>query len=91
MPLEVADTVRAELRSYDLIMRYGGDEFVCAVSGLTMTAAAQRFAEVNAALAAAPGTVVTVGLAEMQPEDSLEELVARADTALYQHRQQHRR
>lgn len=89
--LEVADTFRAELRSYDLIIRYGGDEFVCAISGLSKTLAAQRFAQVNAALADAPehGSV-TVGLAEMQPDDSLGDLVARADAALYQQRREER-
>jgi len=88
--LEVADTFRAELRTYDLIIRYGGDEFVCAVSGLSISVAAQRFAQVNSVLAAAPERgSVTVGLAEMQPEDSLEDLIARA--ALYQQRQQERR
>jgi GGDEF domain-containing protein len=81
MLLEVADTLKAKLRSYDLIMRYGGDEFVCAISGLDML--------VEAALAQAPehGSV-TVGLAELQADASPEDLVARADAALYRARQQ---
>ncbi len=88
MLLEVAHTLAAELRSYDLIIRYGGDEFVCAISGLNMADAARRMAFVNLALAAAPehGSV-TVGLAELRPYDSPQDLVARADTALYRERQ----
>jgi diguanylate cyclase (GGDEF)-like protein len=91
MLLEVANTLAAKLRSYDLIIRYGGDEFVCAVSGLSMADARKRLAEVNAALAAVPDHgSVTVGLAELQPDDSPEDLVARADAALYRERQQRR-
>jgi len=91
MLLEVATTLRAELRSYDLIFRYGGDEFVCALSGPTMAEARHRLSQVNTVLAAAPehGSV-TVGLAELQPDDLVEELVARADAALYRERQQQR-
>jgi diguanylate cyclase (GGDEF)-like protein len=88
MLLKVADTVRAKLRSHDLIIRYGGDEFVCACSGLNMVDAASRLALVNAALAEVAGRgSVTVGLAELQPNDSPEDLVARADAALYRERQ----
>jgi len=89
---EVASTLRAELRSYDLIFRYGGDEFVCALSGPSMDDARKRFAQVNVALAlsSVQGSV-TVGLAALQPDDSAEGLVARADAALYRERQQQRR
>lgn len=84
---DVASTLRAQLRSYDLIVRYGGDEFVCAISGLNRADATKRLALVNAALAVAvePGSV-TVGLAELQPGDSTADLVARADAALYRKR-----
>jgi len=89
--LAVASTLRAELRPYDLIFRYGGDEFVCALSGPSRDEARERFAHLNIALArSAEHGSVTVGLAELQPDDSAEELVARADAALYQERQQQR-
>ena len=87
--LEVATTFRAKLRSHDLIIRYGGDEFICAVAGLSLTDATTRFARVNAALADAPeGGSVTVGVAELRSGDSLADLVARADAALYRARGQ---
>jgi len=91
MLLEVANTLRAKLRSHDLIIRYGGDEFVCAIAGLSIDDAAARFVLVNAALAAGPehGSV-TVGLASLRPDDSPEDLVVRADAALYLRRQQTR-
>ena len=88
MLLSVADTFRANLRSYDLIIRYGGDEFVCAMSGLSIADASERLALVNALLAEAPehGSV-TVGLAELRPDDSAEDLVGRADAELYRQRE----
>ena len=88
MLVAVANTLGAALRSYDLIIRYGGDEFVCTMSGLNMVIARKRFALINTALAkAAEQGSVTVGLAELQPNDSAKDLVARADAALYRERQ----
>jgi diguanylate cyclase (GGDEF)-like protein len=91
MLLEVAQTLRDKLRSYDLIIRYGGDEFICAISGLNLAEATERLALVNTVLAHRPehGSV-TLGLAELGPEDSLESLVARADAELYRVRQTQR-
>jgi diguanylate cyclase (GGDEF)-like protein len=88
---EVVTTLRGVLRSYDVISRYGGDEFICAISGLNLVDAADRLFLVHDALRRAPehGSV-TVGLAELRPEESAEELVARADAALYAQREQHR-
>jgi diguanylate cyclase (GGDEF)-like protein len=92
MLVAVANTLGAALRSYDLIIRYGGDEFVCTMSGLNMGIAKTRFALINTALAKAPEQgSVTVGLAELQPNDSAKDLVARADAALYRKRQVQRR
>ena len=86
--LEVAKTLSATLRSYDLIIRYGGDEFVCAISRLDMADATKRFALVNATLAEAPEPgSITIGLTELQPHDSPEDLLARADAELYRERQ----
>lgn len=89
--LEVADALRAKTRPHDLLIRYGGDEFVCAISGMNAGEAKTRFAGVNANLAASPehGSV-TVGLAEMRLDDSPGALVARADAALYRKRDQQR-
>jgi len=90
--VEVARSITAKLRSYDLVMRYGGDEFVCAISGLSFADVKERLTFVSAPLAEAPERAsVSVGLAELRSEDSLESLIARADAALYRGRQEERR
>jgi len=83
----VADSLRTHLRSYDLTIRFGGDEFVCGLADLSLDEAAKRFALVNADLAATHQASVTVGLAQLEAEDSLEDLIARADAALYRQRE----
>ncbi|HYO61191.1 MAG TPA: GGDEF domain-containing protein [Actinomycetota bacterium] len=79
---EAVESIRANLRSYDLIVRFGGDEFVCALIDVSMSQTAERFAAVNAKLEELDASL-TVGLAEMRTGDSLADLVERADEALY--------
>jgi PleD family two-component response regulator len=52
--------------------------------------AAQRFARDNADLAATQHGSITIGLAELRADDDLEDLVARADQAMYDERQRQR-
>lgn len=85
-----ADSIRAHFRSYDLIIRFGGDEFVCALLDVTMAEAAKRFKLVNADLAAAHEASVTVGFTDLEADDAVVDLIARADEAMYRERQQPR-
>jgi diguanylate cyclase (GGDEF)-like protein len=80
-------SIRTHLRSYDLVVRFGGDEFVCALLDIPMSETAERFKAVNLDLVASVGGSITVGLAELQPGDSLDSLIARADAALYRERE----
>jgi diguanylate cyclase (GGDEF)-like protein len=81
----VVDATRSNLRSYDLVVRFGGDEFVCGLSNLDYAEAEERFERINADLAADDYSI-TVGLAQMKGGDSLVELIAEADEALYAER-----
>jgi len=76
------------LRSYDLIVRFGGDEFVCLLLDVNMPAAAERFEVIQEDLFQSQEGSITVGLAEMRLDDSLEDLVAGADRALYHERKE---
>jgi len=87
----VAEAQRSKLRAYDLIVRYGGDEFVCGLTGLAPTEVAARFDLVNGYLAEQPDPgSVSFGVAEMAEGESLDTLINRADAALAQKRR-HRR
>jgi diguanylate cyclase (GGDEF)-like protein len=76
---DVPAAITLKLRSYDVTVRWSGDEFICAMSDLTLEAASDRAAELQRALEAGrPGTSISVGLAELRDDDTLESLIARA-------------
>jgi diguanylate cyclase (GGDEF)-like protein len=75
--------IRSHLRSYDLIVRVGGDEFLCVMSGATIQEARQRFDDVRATLTDGPDHCeIRVGFAVLEPTDTAAELIQRADTEL---------
>jgi diguanylate cyclase (GGDEF)-like protein len=77
------NAIRDHLRSYDLIVRIGGDEFLSVMSGATIKDARQRFAAIQTALAADPARCeIKVGFAALAAEDSAAELIERADAEL---------
>jgi diguanylate cyclase len=76
-------TLRARLRSYDVIIRWGGDEFVCVLPQTPLDAAEKVFGEVVESFGSQTGRRFTAGFAELKDEDTLSELVARADHDLY--------
>ncbi len=71
-------------------MRYGGDEFVCVLTGAGVTEARTKLDLVAAELRSLVGRdVLSVGLAELDsgdPCDTAMALVGRADAALYRGR-----
>lgn len=89
MLVQVATALKENLRPYDLIIRFGGDEFICAIPGLGLAQAAERLALVQAAIGGATdGGSVSFGVAQWQPNDTRDGLIARADAALYRARQE---
>ncbi len=79
----VVESIQAHLRPYDLVIRLGGDEFLCAMSSMSPLDARERFAIIAAALSVAPAaTAIRAGFATLEPGDSAAELIARADDAL---------
>jgi diguanylate cyclase (GGDEF)-like protein len=82
----VVATIRSKLRSYDPIVRFGGDEFICAFSDFNLEGVRQRFDEIGSALGEThEGRSISVGLAELGEGDrTLDDLTARGDAALYE-------
>ncbi|OLE36342.1 MAG: hypothetical protein AUG48_07635 [Actinobacteria bacterium 13_1_20CM_3_68_9] len=84
---DLVESLRSRLRPYDPVVRWGGDEFVYAVSGTSLELAGGRFDEALEVLAVSqPTAAISVGLAALRDGDTLETLVDRADQALLQHR-----
>ncbi len=75
--------IRSHLRTYDVIVRLGGDEFLCAMPGATIQDAHQRFGAIRAALAGDPDpSHIKCGFAELGRQDGTAELIGRADAQL---------
>lgn len=80
---EVVAAIRSKMRSYEPIIRYGGDEFICAIGEVDLGQVEHRFRVIQDALGASGnGVTVSVGLAELRPDDTLEDLIERADRAM---------
>ena len=84
----VVVTIQGHLRSYDLIVRLGGDEFLCVMAAMTLADARERFSQVAGSLGSSPhaGSIRT-GFAELlRDDDGADELIARADSELLDRR-----
>jgi diguanylate cyclase (GGDEF)-like protein len=80
---DVAKAIRSRLRSYDPVVRVGGDEFVCAISETNEDQVEGMFRGIQASLAKASDRAsVSFGLASMQEGDDLEALLERGDCEL---------
>jgi len=87
----LAQMMREQLRSTDLIGRYGGDEFVVLLPHTAMAGALKVAANLNRRFAEEslrPGgdgirISLSVGVAERRPQESFQAMIDRADQALY--------
>jgi len=87
--VDAARATVAALREIDHVARFGGEEFIVLLSGTTAERAKAMAQRIQASLFAArsgdvPEYTFSIGIASQQaPDESVEALMARADTALY--------
>lgn len=81
----VVAAITAHLRSYDPIIRVGGDEFLCALADCTASDARRSFETIRVTLEQTHhGASISVGFAEMRAKDTLKQLLERGDADLYE-------
>ncbi len=86
---QVARQLAAGMRAGDVVGRYGGDEFVVIANGFEPSELAPRLQGlVSRELAWAGGTITfggaSVGVVRALPSDTVPDLMARADAAMYE-------
>ena len=90
---EICARLGEQLRAIDIAGRYGGEEFLVVFSNTTAREACDAMERARLAVCATPVTLretgdiinvtMSVGVAEAFRDDSVEALIERADTALY--------
>jgi diguanylate cyclase (GGDEF)-like protein len=91
---EIAQACREQVRSDDIVGRYGGDEFIILIVGITSLRAAQIADQLTRPVARVLGRdgnpltySTSVGIAECRPGWDLPTLLTHADQAMYEAKQ----
>jgi diguanylate cyclase (GGDEF)-like protein len=80
---DLVEAISSHLRTYDSIVRLGGDEFLCFGPGSSIENVRKRFDSVQARLETGPNRCrFKVGLTALEPGDTAESLIERADSAM---------
>ena len=85
----VGQRAKASLREEDLVGRFGGEEFVCILRGRSALSAelvaerVRKAVQTDSESGDGPGATISIGLAIFADEETAEDLLQRADKALY--------
>ncbi|HZT66813.1 MAG TPA: GGDEF domain-containing protein [Acidimicrobiales bacterium] len=82
----VAEAIRSAVRPYDLVARYGGEEIAVVLAGCGPRRAARTAERIRAAVAAldlVTPLTVSAGVASLLPLEAPDDMLRRADAALY--------
>lgn len=90
--VEVGSIIANNLRKSDFVCRYGGEEFVMLLTETNLEKAMQVAEKIRLAISNCPfafrdrrvQVTCSIGVAELQANQSISELVERADVALYE-------
>ena len=96
----ISQHLHEQLRPHDSIARFGGEEFVILLPNLSLSEAAEVAERLRHCLASQskipdtdpqlPSVSISLGVAQLKPDDELTCLLHKADQALYQAKQQGR-
>jgi diguanylate cyclase (GGDEF)-like protein len=78
----LVSALRSHLRSFDPVVRFGGDEFVCGLGGADLGEVEHRFSLIARSVQDDVGVGFSVGLASLAADETLDQLTARADANL---------
>ncbi len=87
--VEIARRLLESLRSTDMVARWGGEEFVILLGDCTLEQSLAIAEKIRSRIADSPfadvsSVSVSIGAAELRPDDDLNSWLARADAALYE-------
>ena len=93
MLTKIAATIACALRKTDYLSRYGGEEFACFLPGMTQAEAVRVAQRIREAVAHTRvynddreeevGMTISIGVAQLLPDETPEAAISRADKALY--------
>jgi two-component system cell cycle response regulator len=89
--VDVARRIHSAIRGFDIVGRYGGEEFLVVLSGTELAESRIIAERIRRKIADSPihvegrqvAITISIGLCELQLGDSIEALVGRAEGALY--------
>lgn len=87
--IDLVKTINSNIRKSDTLIRWGGDEFLILCPGIGLEQAEAMAGKLQALIAGKsfPGAgslTVSLGITSAQPGDTLDDLLSRADEAVYQ-------
>ncbi|MGO0122075.1 diguanylate cyclase [Desulfothermobacter acidiphilus] len=89
----LAQTIKQTLRESDVVVRYGGEEFIAILPGTDLEGASRAAEKLRCAIAETPVCLesgenifltVSIGVAQYRPGMNQEEIIQQADEAMYQ-------